>query len=218
MRVKGWFIQVSLLSTGVLFLCAFTASKPTELSIVDSSKELSTIVPGKRVGPLQLGDTEQRFWQIFQRYDPGSSDNTYPCSGFPLTELHWSDTDDNGIFAYLRNRRIFEVSSATKRFSAKGGLTVGSTPQDVRRNYPKLEAFWLAHIRDLATGDRDFVYWVDQSDGIAFAFYYDQALHSRLVYSIYVFKPECPFVPLGCLSDPHDWRKISPYSLEPPKE
>lgn len=191
--------------------------KQTKPQLANPITNSSLIVPGERIGPLRLGDTQQRFWKLFQRYDPGSSEYTLKCGTDVITELHWSDIDDNGLFAYLRNGHIFEISSATRRFHTKDALTVDSTPQAVQRNYPGVEAYWLAHIRDLATGDRDFIYWVDQTYGIAFAFSYDQKLHKRQVFAIYVFEPKDRFVPLGCLSNTHDWQKIQPYSLETPQ-
>jgi hypothetical protein len=229
------FIQITLLSTGLtLFLCAYPVSRArwvfkaalessqiqiiegSRAQILDSVRDPSLIVPGERVGPLGLDDTKEHFWQVFQRHDPGSSEYPHTCGAVVVTELHWADVDDNGVFAYLRNGRIFEISSASRRFHGKSGLTAGSTPQDVRRSYPDLQAYWLAHIRDLATGNRDFIYWVGQTHGIAFAFYYDQQLRKRRVFAIYVFEPKNAFVPLGCLLNPLDWRKLQPYSLEPP--
>ncbi|HVA17022.1 MAG TPA: hypothetical protein VMV59_04835 [Candidatus Dormibacteraeota bacterium] len=182
----------------------------------DATSDSSSIVPGERIGPLRLGDTEQRFWELFHRYESGSDEYNYPCRGGWITELHWNEPVSAGIFAYAKSGHILQIAVASPHFRTANGITEDSTPQKVKRFYPNLEAYWLENQRDLATGDRDFIYWVDRKIGIAFEFAYAPDVHRRLVYRIFVFKPGTDFQPEGCVQYPQVWKKIAPYSLEPP--
>lgn len=182
------------------------------------------IDPGKSVGPLRLGDTEQRFWELFRKDDPGTDEVTYPCKGASgdesITEVHWTDIGsnvDNGIWAYLRRGHVFQISDGSARYRTEWGVTVDSSPNRIRLSYTGLEAYWLTHSRSLAAGDRDFIYWVDRRHGIAFKFYYDSTARSRKVYAVDIFEPGEEFIPNGCLDSPHDWHKLAPYSAEPPR-
>jgi len=182
------------------------------------------IAPGKSIGPLRLGDTERRFWELFRKDDPGTDEVTYPCNGASgnesITQIHWTDIGsnvDNGIWAYLRRGHIFQISDGSARYRTEWGVTVDSSPNRIRFSYAGLEAFWLTHSRSLATGDRDFIYWVDRRHGITFKFYYDSTARSRKIYTVDIFEPGEEFIPNGCLDFPRDWHRLAPYSLEPPR-
>lgn len=190
----------------------------------------SLILPGQSVGELKLGDSKDQFLHIFQ-WKPGTDeDYNYPasanCPG--EEELHWLDAGNPpfanaaavhvGVFAYLRDGHIFQISVATPRFQTANGITEDSSPENVKRLHPNLQAYWRVNQHDIATGDRDFVYWIDQRSGIAFEFYYARNVRRRLVYRVYVFNPATSFVPEGCVQPPQAWKKVTPYSLDPPTE
>ena len=187
-----------------------------------TAPDASLIIPGKSIGHLRLGDSQQQFSEFFPALDVSNSEVTYPCvNGTNITELHWLDLDatiHGEVVAYLQEKRAFEISSSTSQFRTKDGITAGTKPEEVRQKYPDVEAFWLANSRDLASQTRDFVYWVDTRQGIAFEFYYDQYLKERRVSGIYVFEQGKDFIRRGCLWHPKNWRKLAAYSLEPPTE
>lgn len=188
----------------------------------ETSPDASLIIPGRSVGQLSLGDSEQQFWRLFPRRGGGGDEFNYPCvNGIYITELHWLDLEalvHGEVVAYLQNGRIFEISSSISDFRTKDGISPGSKPEQVRQRYPGLEAFWLANYRDLASQTRDFAYWVDARRGIAFEFYYDRYLKERRVSRIYVFEPGKNFKWRGCLWNPENWHKLLPYSLQPPSK
>lgn len=190
----------------------------------------SLIVPGQSVGELKLGQSKEQFRNVLNWKPNVDEDYSYPGSSGCLAreELHWLDagnppfsagtTVHAGVFAYLRNGRIFQIAVATPLFQTADGITENSSPEKVKRSYPHLEAYWRVNQRDLATGDRDFIYWVDENKGVAFEFFYARNVRKRLVYRIYVFEQGANFVPEGCIQSPQSWRKLQPYSLEPPVE
>lgn len=192
--------------------------------------EKSLIIPGKSVGELKLGDSEEQFRSIFNWKPNVDEHYTYPAiSGCPPSEeLHWLDAGNppfasredvyEGVFAYLRTSQIVLIEVASPRFRTVNGITLNSTPDSVRRFYPGLAAFWLKHKGYPAEGSREDIYWVDEAKGIAFQLVYNVEKRKRVVNHIAVFRPGTTFFPEGCLDYPREWQKIAPYSLELPTE
>lgn len=179
------------------------------------------IVPGRRVGHLQLGDTRQRVLQLFAKKPNVDEEYTYPhpesgCG--TISEIHWLDLelDAAGVFVYLENGHVFQIESATQRFRTAEGITESSSPEEIRRHYPRLRAYQLVHSGADIVGGRDLIYWVGRDQGIAFEFAYHRRADRRLVYRIIVFEPDTEFLPRGCVEEPQEWRELLPFSLEPP--
>ena len=132
--------------------------------------------------------------------------------------MHWYDFEQssNGIFAYLKDGRIFQIEAGTLRYATADGITADGSPQDVRTHHPQLQAYALLHSGAKVNGGRDLIYWVDRQKGIAFEFYYDRRVDGRRVASIIVFTPGTEFLPKGCVAPPREWRELEPFALEPP--
>jgi len=199
----------------------------TAVSAVAQAPNKSLIVPGQSVGELKLGDSADQFRKAFAWKPNVDEHYHYPAmSACPASEeLHWLDAGNppfssgaavhDGVYAYLRNSHVFQIAVATPLFEIANGITEDSSPDKVKQFYPNMEAYWLVNRRSPAT-DRDFIYWVDETKGIAFEFYYARNIRKRLLHRIYVFAPSANFLPQGCVQYPQAWRKITPYSLEPP--
>lgn len=176
------------------------------------------IVPGKSVGPLRIGDPRESSLDLFgkpnEEYTFGES-ATGPCR---YTEAHWRDLEHEerwGVLTYSKNNRIYQIMVDTPRYATADGLTSDSSPEEVRRRFPKTEAYVLLHSGSKMVGGRDLIYWVDQSSGIAFEFYYHAKLNQRRVGNIVVFEPGVEFLPAGCVSPPQELHQVKPFSLEP---
>jgi len=176
------------------------------------------IIPGQSVGPLRIGDLRQAaVSQLGQPNEEYTFDENSlgPCR---YTEAHWLDLEHDdrwGIFTYSNNDRIYQIMVDTPRYSTTDGLTSDSSPEQVRRRFPKTEAYILLGSGSKVVGGRDLIYWVDRSAGIAFEFYFHQKLKRRRVGRIIVFEKGRLFLPAGCISPPQELRQLKPLSLEP---
>jgi hypothetical protein len=209
-------VSLSLVIGPKFGLVGASRDSRTRNSQRNSNSDFWLIVPGKRIGKLLLGDTKDRFWQLFQRYEPGSDEYTYPCGNVSITELGHIEAASNPISAYAKNGHIYQISASGSLSRTADGITEYSSPQKVKRFYPGLEAYWLEHYRAVEGQSRDSIFWVDAKHGIAFQLDYSKDDHGRFVGEIYVFNPNENFQPLVCLRPPQVWKKIAPYSLEPP--
>jgi hypothetical protein len=134
------------------------------------------------------------------------------------TTFNWLDTKKSkmlgNVFIRFRNDKVFQIDSGTSSFRTQDGVTISSSPQEVRNKYPGLRAYILSEAFSEATGDRPLVYWVDSEHGIAFGFTYSRRTPKRYLNWIIVFRPHAElcsqYGPLG----PSDKREIPPYSLE----
>jgi hypothetical protein len=177
------------------------------------------IIPGQSVGPLRLGDSRERSFDLFGK--PGEEyafDAKSPCFH---TELHWNDLEHEdrwGIYAYARDNRIYQIEADTPRYATAEGITSDSSPEEVRRTFPNTQAYVLLHSGSKLVGGKDLIYWVDQTAGIGFEFYYHPKLDKRRLASTIVFTPGTDFAPDGCVSPPQELVKLKPFTLESESE
>jgi len=179
------------------------------------SKAPQLIRPGQSVGHLKLGDTYDRAKELFP--PKPSVDQEYSREGDCGIEFNWVDLKNprfGNVFIYSKDGKVSQIDVATTRYHTAEGITIDSSPKEIRKHHEGLRAFVLSSGFSEATGGRPLVYWVDSEKGIAFAFAYSRSLRRRYLYLIVVFRPSseiCPFdEPLGA-----DKRELPPYSLEP---
>lgn len=178
----------------------------------------SLVVPGQTVGELNLGETRDKALTLFtfkSKVDQEFSQQ--PGCG---TELNWVDIKDypkfrGNVFIRFRENIVFQIDSATTRYRTAEGITIGSSPEDVRSHYLHLRSYILSNIFSEALGGRPLVYWIDREKGIAFAFAYSRRTSKRHLYEIIVFRPNSEICPTDDSTDSPAKRELPPYSLEP---
>jgi hypothetical protein len=171
-----------------------------------------SIIPGKSVGPLSLGDSEDQAGAVFP-YKP-TVDQKWSDECGP--EINWVDLDSQpvgNVFIRFLNSQVSQIEVATTRYHTPEGLRTGASPVEVRRKYPGLRAYVLDRAFD-AFGTAPLIFWVDWKAGLAFVFVSGKRNHRRYLYSIIVFKPEGGFCADQYNTDSPDWRELAPYSLE----
>jgi hypothetical protein len=170
------------------------------------------IRPGRSVGPVQLGDTREKLIKVL-----GEKLEEYTYNDpVKYSEMHWYDleADRNGIFAYLRDGRVFQIESDTPRYRTAEGITSDATPESVHSKYPDLQAYVLRGSGSKVNGGRDLVYWVDRQRGIAFEFYYNSKAKKRRVSKTIVFEPGSEFQPEGHVSSPQELHGLKAFALQ----
>lgn len=186
-------------------------SEPVGVANQEPESDAALIRPGQGVGRLRLGDTREKLAKVlgrkFEEYT-----HEAPCK---YAEMHWYDlqADRNGIFAYVRDGRVFQLESDTPRYHTVEGTTSDAPPESVRSKYRNLQAYILLGSGSKVNGGRDLVYWVDRQSGITFEFYYNSNTRKRRVSRIIVFEPNSDFQPEGCVSAPQELRKLQSLSL-----
>jgi hypothetical protein len=211
-------IVESKIRMGLFLLVLCCSVRPARSSTTDIGHELcAEIIPGKSVGPIRLGDDNARVVEALTEFPTIYQQVQYPFCG-KIKMVEWFDKAlaQSGLAIYLRNDKVFQIESETTRFRTADGIAEQSLPEDVKRQYPDLEAYELLNSAGNLTGGKNLIYWVDRNKGIAFSFYYNIQHQRRLVARVIVFEPETDFEPNGCVTAPQKLRKLRPYSLEPP--
>lgn len=215
---SGYGVTGVLRIMPLLCLLAWMASGAarSQKSPVATLPNTSLIIPGKSVGPLVLGASRDTVEQIFPFKTNMDQEDMYPTCG-SLTEINWLDFNGNtmsgNVFIYLHGRQVFQIASATPRFSTADGIRAGTLPELVRKRFTGLDAYVLHPSGGQMYDFRDFIYWISGDKGIAFELAYNRRDRSRLVSKVIVFQPTTEFAPNGCIFPPQEWHKISPYSL-----
>lgn len=184
----------------------------------DSPQFANTLVePGLSVGPLKIGDSRDRTFEIFPRK---AEDQEWedPCG----TTVDWIDTTNpvgrGDVYIRLKKGKIFQIESATTRFHTVEDITTFDSPEKVANAYKELRAYALLTALSPALGSRPLVFWIDKKKGIAFAFAYDPPHHKRYVYKVIVFGPNKEFCPEQEKTSSNKWQEIRAYAVEPPIE
>ena len=166
------------------------------------------IVPGESVAGVNLGSSLSDFQTVFPN-NPRNEEKGYDsvCAG---TYYQWFDADlvATGLFVYIKDNKIYQISVQTPRFSTQNGIKMDSSESSVMRNFPNGQLYVLLHSGNESVGGRDLEYWVDSKDGIAFEFYWNRLRKMRLVGAIDIFSTASSYRPEGCISPPRQWQLL----------
>jgi glycosyltransferase involved in cell wall biosynthesis len=205
-----------LLAVLTLFVLGTKASSQAQIT-EDPKFTITTIEPGRSLGPLKLGDSADHALELFpkkaidQQWDDA-------CG----TTVDWTDsTNPEGhgdVFIRLKKGKVFQIESSTTRFHTADDITTFDAPEKVRKSYKDMHAWVLLSPPSPALGSRPPVFWIDKKKGIAFEFAYDAPHHKRYVYKVIVFEPSKTFCPEQESVGSVKWQSIDAYALEPPKE
>ncbi|HTX75015.1 MAG TPA: hypothetical protein VMD29_02330, partial [Terracidiphilus sp.] len=134
-------------------------------------------------------------------------------------ELNWVDLSDQrhvgNVFIHFRNGTVFQVDVADRSFHTLDGISLLSSPAQIRQRDPRLEAWVLSDVTSDALGGRPLIYWIDRKQGIAFSFAYSNSDRKRSLYEIIVFRPGTQICPQDASTDAAAKKRLAPFSLEP---
>lgn len=174
------------------------------------------IVPGESVAGVKLGSSLTDFKAVFPKHtECDQSWNDDLCGNG--SSYQWVDIDLGaaGVYAYLRDDKIYQLRVQTPRFSLSNGIKIGASEEKTKRIYPNGRTYVLRYSGSKVVGGRDLRYWVDNKSGIAFELYWDRRYKRRLVGSIDIFAAGTEYRPQGCVSPPREWIEVrkSPSTL-----
>jgi hypothetical protein len=167
------------------------------------------IRPGEGIPGVQLGSHFSSFEAVFPKH-PGLDEDLPDTLCGAGRVYHWLDIEKhaNGVYAFLKNDEIYQLSVQTPRFALPNGLTIDASEKKVKAAYPNGRGHVLLGSGAAYVGGRDLVYWVDKKKGIAFELYWDGEKKQRLVRAIDIFRKGGLYFPQGCVTPPQEWREL----------
>lgn len=188
----------------------------TRLPLLSNPK---LIIAGESVGLLRLGDSRERMLELFPKKPNYDFAHNYEDGYCGQSDYHWLTPDfkSNGLFFYLKQERIYQISVETDLFSTKEGIKESSSPQEVKRHFPNAnKAYVYLNSGSKVVGGRNLIYWIDNKSGIAFEFNYNPKKQRREVKAVTVFVPNTDFQPDGCFSrETREFVEIESFTVEP---
>lgn len=202
----------------LLVLSIVSGYSPLHAQITEEPRFATTIIePGHSLGPLKLGDTEERARELFPKKDIDQEWED-ACG----TTIDWTDSTNpighGEVFIRLKKGKVFQIESSTTRFHTAEDITTFESPQKAEASYKEMHAWVLLTPPSPALGSRPPVFWIDKKRGIAFELAYDVPHHKRYIYKVIVFQPNKLFCPEQETIDSVKWQALDSYALEPPKE
>ena len=211
-----------LMKTQVLILTALFSILSNHVAlhaqITEEPKFNNTMIEaGHSVGPLKLGDSQERALQLFPKKEIDQEWED-ACG----STIDWIDSTNpvghGDVFIRFKKGKVFQIESSTTRFHTSEDITTFESPDKVANSYKDMRAWVLLTAPSPALGSRPPVFWIDKKKGIAFEFAYDAQQHKRYIYKVIVFEPNKTFCPEQETVNSLKWQSIDPYSLEPPRE
>ena len=177
----------------------------TSISGIKSNVSEGIVLPGEKIGQLSLGNTKE--FALSYLGKPTEEYSYTESTSCIREEVHWNDykLKNSGIFAYLKDNKIYYVESFTERFKTISGIKPLDSPRNLVESYPSLVAYELLYSGGIINGGKNIIYWVDEKQGIAFGIYYYPKKGKRIVGSIIVFNSGDKFQPRGCISPPQEF-------------
>jgi len=160
------------------------------------------IVAGDSVAGVKLGSLLTDFKAAFPKADEILVDDMCHISSYQWVDI---DLGATGVYAYVKNDKIYQLSVRTPRFVLSSGVKLQVSEKQVRRLYPTGRSYILRYSGSAVNGGRDLHYWVDKLSGIAFELYWDKRDKQWRVSSIDVFPVSTEYQPEGCVSPPREW-------------
>jgi len=202
----------------LLVLSIVSGYPPLHAQITEEPRFATTIIePGHSLGPLKLGDSEERARELFPKKDIDQEWED-ACG----TTIDWTDSTNpighGEVFIRLKKGKVFQIESSTTRFHTAEDITTFESPQKAEASYKEMHAWVLLTPPSPALGSRPPVFWIDKKRGIAFELAYDVPHHKRYIYKVIVFQPNKLFCPEQETIDSVKWQALDSYALEPPKE
>ncbi|HVN22306.1 MAG TPA: glycosyltransferase, partial [Dongiaceae bacterium] len=191
---------------------------PLHAQITEEPRFSTTIIDaGRSLGPLKLGDSEDRARELFPKKDI-DQDWEDACG----STIDWVDSTNpvghGDVFIRLKKGKVFQIESSSTRFQTADGITTFDAPEKVEKLYKDMRAWVLLSPPSPALGSRPPVFWIEKKRGIAFELAYDVPHHKRYVYKVIVFEPNKMFCPEQETVNSLKWQPIDAYAQEPPRE
>lgn len=225
-------IEVCIIMTVIISTFGCSQSPSAEAKDISSGTRKTQgiyIQPGYGTQMVHLGMNERELLEILGKpndeYNHGNpidvgNGETLQASCI-YSEMHWfpkalpdgtMEESGDGIFAYLKNDFVFELSFAGKSYHTLEEVTLWTSLKDLKNKFGG--PFFLLHpSANTATNDGDLLYLVEKQNGIAFELAAGYRTKERAVSSIYVFAPSSDFAPMGCVDNHQDFREISAESI-----
>jgi hypothetical protein len=164
MEMRMRLLSGSLMLLVVGFLSVRSDSRPQS----QSKPNPVLILPGASVGPLRLGDTRERVAELFPN-KPNMDQEWREQAGCGTT-INWLDLRNHetagNVFIRLKEGKVFQIDAGTTSFHTAGNISMKSSPQEIRKQYPGLRAYILSTGFAEASGGRPLVYGLTAKKGL----------------------------------------------------
>ena len=180
-----------------------------------SQSDEHRIVQGSRVGLLRIGDPKETAFRLFVpksgtdlQYDDECGD------AYDWVQLDAAGISRGSITIRLRHGVVTQIESGSPTYTTEYGDRLYDSPLKVRRHWSELRAYALLPGSPDATGGVPLIFWVNETEGIAFEFAFSQERHQRYLYRIIVFASGAHLCTEGQdeFLDSKTWRPLPPYA------
>ncbi len=224
MKLRGILIfTIGAVSLGLTF-CNVSPGRPASTYMETPSPnptseiphDTTLVVEGSSVGPIGLGNTFDQVVEILpvrENYDEVHDKSSFKspdgavisCSKV-LYRNSVGGKDDVDLAVYFDDGdRVVQIEGKSPRFHLQNGVSYHADLNDVVNKYKNAKRYSLNGSGAGVAGDKDLVFLVDESQGIAFHFQYSRQKKGMELEFFNVFRPLSHFLPQTCVTPPQKW-------------
>lgn len=181
----------------------------SEESRKNPNQENFLVVAGESIGPIHLNDELQDVFKIFpfvRNYDALHKESVYKtpkgtieCAGIFHKNIFNGQFDRDVIF-YYKNERIVQIEGRSSKFYMKNGIKSGDNLSSLLKKCKECQTYILRSSEGYNVGGKDFIYLVNEREGITFEMRYDKKRKGRALDGFIVFSKNTPFLPGTCVT------------------
>lgn len=171
------------------------------------------IAPGVGTDSVRLNMSRDELVTLLGEPDE-EYDHTNLCN---FSEIHWfpptnpdGSVDGDGIFAFFREGKIFEIRFG-EGFHTSRGVNHQSSLEDLKKEIAA-PLFELTNSANTATNYENLFFMIEKEKGIAYEVAAGYKTIKRRVSAFYVFYPTVDFLPWGCIDENQRLVEISSLS------
>ena len=196
-----------------------------QISLQQPSDELSQnrnpdnflVVAGESIGAIHLNDKLEDVFKIFpfiRNYDALHKESVYKtpegifeCAGVFRKNI-FNGQFDRAVAFYYKNESVVQIEGESSKFYMKNGIKSGDSLSSLLKKCKECKTYILKGSGGEKVGGKDFIYLVNEQEGVAFEMRYDKKQKRRTLDRFIVFNKNSPFLPETCVTPPQSFEAI----------
>jgi hypothetical protein len=183
------------------------------------------VIAGESIGPIYLNDKLEDIFKIFpfvKNYDALRKESVYKipegtieCAGEFLKVVFNKNNLVEGILSfYYKNEKVVQIEVESSKFYMKNGIMEGDSLSSLLKKCKECQTYILRGSGGEKVGGKDFIYLVNEPEGVAFEIRYDKKQKRRTLDRFIIFNKNSLFKPGTCITPPQSFEAVPRDSID----
>lgn len=195
----------------------------SEESRKNPNQENFLVVAGESIGLIHLNDELQDVFKIFpfvRNYDALHKESVYKspkgtteCAGV-FNKFIFNGKFDRALSFYYKSEKVVQIEGRSSKFYMKNGIKSGDNLSSLLKKCKECQTYILMGSGGDKFDGKDFIYLVNEPEGVAFEMSYDKKRKRMTLGGFIVFNKNSQFKPGTCVTEPQSFEEILRNSIK----